>query len=1051
MSDAESVALESRLKAIIDTVVDGIITIDSSGIVRSFNPAAERIFGYAAQEIIGKNVSLLMPEPHRSGHDEYVARYLRTGERRIIGIGREVEGVRKDGSRVPIELAVSEMRISGERWFTGVTRDICDRKRAEEALRQSEENLAVTLYSIGEGILATDADGRITRLNRAAERLTGWTEQEAKGRQVVEVFRIIDAKTRAPARLPTLDVLQLGTIHGLTNDTVLVARDGTERPIADSCAPIRAGDGRVVGSVLVFRDVAQEYAAQVALREREAELGSFKHTLDQILDCVFICRADDLRFLYVNKGGQQQVGYSEAELRQMTPLDIKPEFTLRTYQQLLQPLRDGTEDAVRFQTLHRHKDGHGVPVEVAVQLVQHEERDACFVAIVRDITERQRAEEQVRALNENLERTVAERTSALRATEQRFHNLFESAPDALVGTNARGIITLVNQQAERLFGWIGTELLGQPVEILLPQEHRKGHPELRERYLQDAVPRPMGAGMPNLRAVRKDGTEFPAEISLSPIDTEEGRRVVAAVRDMTERRRIEESLRESEERYRQLVESASEVFYKVITPGDPLRGDVEFVSQSVERVTGHAPQDFVRNPDLWARSIHPDDFPAVAESTGTCLTTGESAIRSYRIQDRTGTYHWMEDRITPLMDPEGRVRGYQGVARDVTERKQLEVQLLQSQKLETVGQLAGGIAHDFNNLLTVILGTIDLNQANLKEDDALYADLQDMRQAGERAAVLTRQLLAFSRKQILQPEVLNLNTVVERALGMARRLIGEHINVVFKPAHDLGSVKVDLGQIEQVLMNLVVNARDAMPTGGTLTIETQNVVLDEDHAATHRSVQPGPHVMLAVSDTGVGMDEATRLQIFEPFFTTKGHGKGTGLGLSTAYGIVKQSRGSIWAYSELGRGSTFKVYLPHVAEKVLPGEPVQAVTITSGSETILVVEDEPVLRQLAKRLLESAGYEVLVAVNGEDALAVLARYKGPVHLLLTDVIMPGMSGRDLAEQVLVGHPEIKVLYTSGYTDEAIVHHGVLNEGTHLLNKPYTVADLASKVRHVLDS
>ena len=388
---------------------------------------------------------------------------------------------------------------------------------------------------------------------------------------------------------------------------------------------------------------------------------------------------------------------------------------------------------------------------------------------------------------------------------------------------------------------------------------------------------------------------------------------------------------------------------------------------------------------------------------------------------------------------------------DITERTQLQASFLQAQKMESVGRLAGGIAHDFNNLLTVMISTADLALGQLKEGDPLHADFQEVRRAAGRAAVLTRQLLAFSRKQVLQPAVLSLNAVVADMEKMLRPVIGEAIELVFAPAEDLGSVTVDPGQIEQVIMNLAVNARDAMPEGGKLTIETRNAELDDAYAAQHPSVRPGPHVMLAISDTGAGMDEATRAYIFEPFFTTKERGKGTGLGLSTAHGIVEQSGGSIRVDSEVGEGTTFTIYLPRVAEAARDDRPARAVTPARGTETILVVEDEQALRKAIKRILESAGYTVLAAANGGEALLLLEHHEGPVYLMLTDLVMPGLSGRELAQRLARMRPDVKVLYMSGYSDDTVVPHGVLDEGTHFVGKPFTIEELTRKVREVLDS
>ena len=400
----------------------------------------------------------------------------------------------------------------------------------------------------------------------------------------------------------------------------------------------------------------------------------------------------------------------------------------------------------------------------------------------------------------------------------------------------------------------------------------------------------------------------------------------------------------------------------------------------------------------------------------------------------------------------------QATVRDLTKSKRQELegaslkeQLQVAQKMEAVGRLAGGVAHDFNNLLAVILSYADFAGQSLREGDPLRGDIEEIRKAGQRAASLTRQLLAFSRKQVLDPKVLELNRVAADLEKMLRRLIGEDIDLLQVLAPDLGLVKADSGQIEQVIMNLVVNARDAMPSGGKLTIETANVELDEEYAARHVGVKPGSYVLLAVSDTGCGMDAATRQRLFEPFFTTKEKGKGTGLGLSTVYGIVKQSGGNVCVYSEPGKGTTFKTYLPRVLEEQAP----MVTTRTQerpavGTETILVVEDEEAVRNLTARILRAAGFKVLVASHGGQALLECEKFPGEIHLLLTDVVMPQMSGPELAARLDKVRPGLRVLYMSGYTDDAIVHHGVLAPGTKFIGKPFNAVDLALKVRDVLD-
>jgi PAS domain S-box-containing protein len=483
-----------------------------------------------------------------------------------------------------------------------------------------------------------------------------------------------------------------------------------------------------------------------------------------------------------------------------------------------------------------------------------------------------------------------------------------------------------------------------------------------------------------------------------------------------------------------------------------------FVSGHVERMLGYSVQQWLSTPSFWLSIVHPEDRERAAREAAECFATGNSGVSQFRWIARDGRVVWVEARASVICDYEGNPVGMRGVTMDISASKaaegartHLEEQLRQAQKIESIGRLAGGVAHDFNNLLTVISGYTDLLLQEMGTDDPHRSSLLEIRSAGERAADLTSQLLAFSRRQLLQPRVLALNSLIADSTKMLKRLLGEDIELVTILDPDLGQVKADAGQMDQVILNLAVNARDAMPRGGRLTLETRNVVLDEKYAQEHLSLPAGFYVMLAISDSGSAIDPQILPHIFEPFFTTKEKGKGTGLGLSTVYGIIKQSGGSIWVYSEPAHGTTFKIYLPRVVEPVGDVHERRAESENPrGSETVVVVEDEEMVRKLTCEALRRYGYQVVEAANGGEALLACEKYQGPIPLMITDVVMPQMSGQELAVRLRQLHPEMQVLYMSGYTDDAVVRHGLLDESMSFIQKPFSPSVLAHKVRSVLD-
>jgi len=666
----------------------------------------------------------------------------------------------------------------------------------------------------------------------------------------------------------------------------------------------------------------------------------------------------------------------------------------------------------------------------------------------RNIEERESARTALQRAHDELDERVRERTAELESQQQYLRAIVETSPNPIVVKNAEGRFTLINKAVEAAYGRPASEILGKK-EVDLNGYHTEIQTFIHDDDEVIQTRKPKFIPEEELTNPKTGETRLFQTIKVPLALPGNGSvHVLGVATDITERKRTEEALRDTEERYRLLFDSNPLPMW--VYDQDTL--GFLAVNEAAVSHYGYSREEFLSMTIKDIRSAA--DVPTLLDSISE--ESGFNLAGTWQHRKKDGSFLDVEILSHPLTFAGHRAKLV--LANDVTERRRAEDalrdtehQLRQAQKLEGVGRLAGGIAHDFNNLLTAIIGFCSLSMRDLKSEDPLLANLEEIKKAGERATSLTRQLLAFSRQQVLQPKILNLDTVVIDMEKMLRRIIGEHIDLraVLEPA--LGNVNADPGQIEQIILNLAVNARDSMPKGGKLTIETDNVYLDEEYAQNHVGAQAGPHVMLAVSDNGHGMSQETIARIFEPFFTTKELGKGTGLGLSTVYGIVKQSGGNIWVYSEEGRGTTFKVYLPRVdatAEEKERAE--ESARIVRGTETILLVEDEEMLRKLARQTLASYDYHILQAANGAEALTLAKQHGGPIHLLLTDVIMPGMNGRELATRMLETHPSVRVLFMSGYTDDAIVHQGVLDESANFIQKPFSPESLSGKVREVLD-
>lgn len=637
-----------------------------------------------------------------------------------------------------------------------------------------------------------------------------------------------------------------------------------------------------------------------------------------------------------------------------------------------------------------------------------------------------------------------ESDKALRESEGRYRSLFENSHAIMLIIDPDGgRIVDANPAAQEFYGWPREQLRSMLIENIniLPRD------EIRDELARASE---MSRSHFLFRHRLADGTTRDVEVFCGPIQVAGKRLLYSIVHDITKRKQAEEARRKSEEFQQAMIACSPVALYSI-----DIEGYVTSWNASAERTFGWTASEVIGEP----LPIVPEDKQAEFAGLRERLIAGQSFANLEMVRrKKDGTLFHASLSTAPIRDAENRVIGIMAALQDITERKQAEEeqeklrgQLMQAQKLESIGRLAGGVAHDFNNMLGVILGHAEIARDEVEPSHPVYAELEGIRMAAQRSAELTRQLLAFARRQTVAPEILDLNEAITGSLTMLRRLIGEDINLEWLPGESLWPVRIDPSQVDQILANLCVNARDAIEGVGKVIIETQNTGIDETYCAEHADFSPGEFVRLVVSDNGTGMDRETLANIFDPFFTTKPQGEGTGLGLATVYGIIRQNGGFIHVYSEPGQGSSFAIYLPRYAG--LPSQPRAAIvaeTALEGRETILLVEDEPLTLALGKRILERLGYAVLSTGIPKEAIEIAERHRGAIALLVTDVVMPEMNGRDLARVLQARFPGLKVLFTSGYTANVIAHHGVLEDGVHFIQKPYLMQDFAAKVRQLLD-
>ena len=993
---------------------------DVSGNIVWVNPAFTRMTGYASDEIRGQNPRILKSGKHDK---EFYAELWRTIHAGQVWRG-EMTNRRKDGSLYVEEQTITPVRDErGElTHFIAIKQDITERKQAEAAVRQKEYMVDNAL----DIITILDQTGTIRFENPACERETGFLPQELVGRSVFGLIhpedlpRVQAAMQRGLSVVGQIEILDLRFAHKNGSWVILEAR------------AVAFQEGDELRLLVNSRNITDRKRAEQSLQESETQT---RLLLDSTAEAIY---GIDIHGLctFCNSACLRRLGYAEPQQllgKNMHALMHHTRVGGTPYPveecRIFQAFRQGEGSHVEDEVLWR-ADGSSFPAEYWSHPIRKEGQIVGSVVTFLDITERKKLEEQFRQAQQRLSHVVSSSPAVLYTV-------------AISDDQIRGI-SWMSDNIRDMLGYEATETYG--AEWWTAHVHPDDVHPIVDNVHHDLLGQ--GVAAYEYRFQHCDGSYrwIRSEIRLV---RDEGGKAIEAVgswSDITERKEAEEAYGKVQERLNGLFNSSSDGMVYTTLDGLILDANNAFC-----QLTGYCRDELVNMRRY--QDITPPQFrEAEAVRIESILRTGKPEEYEKEYQRKDGKPVPISLTAFAVKNREGHPVGLAGIVKDITERKQLEEQYRQAQKMEAVGRLAGGVAHDFNNLLTVIMGYSEIYLGKLRPEDPLRIPLTEIHKAGERATGLTRQLLAFSRKQVLMPVVLDLNTIIADLEKMLHRLIGEDVTLTVLAGPDLWQVKADPGQMEQVVMNIIVNARDAMPQGGKLLLETKNVELDAGYAQTHTEAKPGEYILVAISDTGCGMDAAVKARIFEPFFTTKGPTKGTGLGLATVFGIVKQSAGHIEVYSEVGQGTTFKIYLPRDRS----GEPIALSPRTKepvrgGTETILLVEDEEGVRTLAREVLQEHGYTVLDARHGGDALVICETRSQPIDLMITDVVMPHFSGRQLAERLATRQPTMKVMFMSGYTDDAIVHHGVLESGMPFLQKPFAPEALIRKVREVLDN
>ncbi|MBI2421658.1 MAG: PAS domain S-box protein [Candidatus Hydrogenedentes bacterium] len=887
-----------------------------------------------------------------------------------------------------------------------------DRRRMDQALQSSERRFRLILDNMHEGYQILGFDWRYRYLNEAALRHGRRRREELLGHRIMECYPGIE---NTPVFAVMRRAMEERAVESIDNE--FVYPDGARGWFELFFQPVEEGIS------ILSQDIGKRRNAEMVLLQSEQRY----HSLVEYASDAILVNLDD-HVVLANRAALSLFGAAqENDLLGKSPYELFPPEWHDQVRSRIAVLRERGEAVSPMEEQILRLDGAVVDVEVSAAPFRYDGKNAIHV-ILRDITKRKLAEAQ------------------LETERARAAGIVESAMDGIISMGEDHRVLLFNGSAQAMFGYTETEILGQPLECLMPKRYRSGHAEHVRKFAMTGVSSRSMGKLGTIYGLRRDGEEFPIEASISQTLLQ-GRQVFTVIlRDVSEQKRAHDELLEARRRLERTVSAGHVGLWEW-----NLETDEVYFSPEWKRQLGFDDSEVANHFSEWPARLHPDDYVQAMQIVDAYISNPEGAYaQEFRMRHKDGSFRWILAQGSIVHEGGGRARRLMGTHIDITERKRLEEQFFQAQKMESVGRLAGGVAHDFNNLLTGILGYTEFALNNLDHNHPIHDDLLQIYQAAERATALTSQLLAFSRKQVLKPQVLDLNELIQELQKMIGRLISEDIALIFIPGSNLGRVRIDPSQMEQVILNLVVNARDAMPNGGRLVLQTSNEELDADYVRMHGLVSLGTYVLLSVSDSGCGMNSGTLQCIFDPFYTTKEQGKGTGLGLATVQGIVQQSGGHIFVYSEEGTGSAFKIYLPHV------DAPAEARTSAShipvpGTECILLVEDDALLRLLTERMLKTAGYEVHTATNGNAALELMQDATLVIDLVLTDLVMPGIGGRELADRLQRLRPGLKVLYMSGYTDDTIIHQGVLAETMQFLGKPFTIGSLTQKVRETLDA